>query len=555
VTVRQLLLRNLAAATVLVAAAFASAHGGSGLIDIDAIDERVDAQLDATTGKTHKAYAALARVIRKANTSRRLGVDVGKLLATARACHKTPLSADGVLHDALAAPETEADTVLAASPDALVIASRRLERAADRARVLARSGAAESLYAAGVARRNANDEVGMLAQFRRAADGFDKAGALASTLLRRQIRRGAPGQPLAKGPKGTIDTFAGTGLTTQTADGTRARDFSFYFPMDVAVDPGTGLVHIVDYNNHKIRFIDAAGKVRTLVKSTLFPVAGPGLEASLDHPASVAFDPLSGDMLIAGWHGGSIVRVTPARTSAGLVGGGEAGDIGDGGPVANALFKFPSGIAFDSQGGWYVADQFNQRVRYVDPAGTIHAFAGTGVAGFAGDSGPALDAQLNSPADAAGSPAGRVALSPDEHTLYIADTANHRVRMVDLTDPSRPITTLAGNGNAGTSGDGSLAINAALDEPVDVDCDAAGNVFICDSGQSAHVIRRVDAVTRNITTIAGTPGVTNVGPNIGNGAPATQAYMNRPSGIFVDRTRGRLYVADTGHHMIRVVWE
>lgn len=545
---RTLSIRLTTAAAVLAAAVGAFAHGGSGVIDIETIDARVDARLELTFGKEHRAYVALARVIRRPNAKKSLALDVGKLLAVARACAEGPLAADTVLRDGLPAPEAQTDAFLASQPSLISEASKRLERAADRAKVKAASDAAAAAHADGVALRGAGDELGMLAAYRRAAAGFERANQLAGSLLKKQIRRGAPGQPVRKGAKGTIDTYAGSGLLVSTPDGTSALDFSFYFPMDAAVDPGTGLLHVVDYNNHKIRVIDETGKVRTLLRSSLLPSSGPGLVAPMDHPSGVAFDPLTDDLVVAGWHGQSILRVDAARTAVTVVAGGTAGDAGDDGPAAAALLDYPSSVAFDAQGGWYVSDQFNDRIRYVDPSGVIHAFAGTGTAGFAGDDGPALAAQFAFPADAAGAPAGCVALSPDGSALYVADTSNHRVRRIDVA--ARTISTFAGDGRDGGGGDGLAATSASLSEPVDVDCDAAGNVFVCDRGRS--VVRRIDAVTKIISTVAGVDGASGYS---GDGHAATSARLRQPSGLCVDRVRGRVYVADTGNSVIRVIWE
>lgn len=541
-------IRLFAAATLVVAAATASGHGTSGIVDLDAIDARVDAQLDATSGAVHRAYARLARTIRRPSRPEQGVVDdVKKMIAVLRACDSS-LADDAELRAALAAPEAQTDAYLAEEPGDVAVAVLRLEREKDRQKVTAALAGVTAFYEQAVAMRVAGNEKVMLDLYRNAGGGLARAGALVQHLLARQARRGAPGQPVAKGPRGTIDTFAGSGVPGTSGDGRGALDASFYFPMDVAVDPTTGLVHVCDYNNHRIRAIDADGKVRTVLASTLFP-APPGVPtAPLDHPAGIAFDAATGALYVAGWHGQAIVRMPASRDSAAVVGGGVEGDAGDEGPVADAKFNYPSCIVLDAQGGWYVADQFNQRVRRVDPSGVVHPFAGTGTSGFSGDEGPALDAELSFPADAAGAPAGRVALSPDEKTLYIADTANHRVRAVDIA--SGVITTLVGDGTKGSGGDGGLASAAQLDEPVDVDCDAGGNVYVCDSG--ASVVRRVDVGLKTISTVA---GVANVPGYSGDGHTATLARLDRPSGIDLDRVRGRLYVADTGNNVIRVVWE
>jgi sugar lactone lactonase YvrE len=540
--------RLLAAAAIVAAAAAASGHGSSGIVDLGEIDARVDAQLEATSGAERRAYVRLARVIRRESRSSKGVVDdVKKLEAVLRACDG-PLDHDDVLRAALAAPETQVDTYLADEPGDLAVAALRLERARDRASVEAALGGVSAFYADAVGLRLAGNETSMLMAYHNAGVGLANAGSLVRHLLKRQARRGVPGQPVAKGPPGTIDTFAGSGVPGAGGDGGGALDASFYFPMDVAGDPTTGLVHVCDYNNHRIRFIDAGGKVRTLLASTLFP-APPGVPtAPLDHPAGISFDAATGALYVAGWHGQAIVRMPASRDSAEVVGGGGGGDTGDGGPVADAQFDFPSCVVIDGQGGWYVADQFNQRVRHVDPSGVVHPFAGTGTAGFSGDGEAAALAELSFPADAAGAPAGKIALSPDESTLYIADTANHRVRAVDLA--SGVITTLAGDGEEGSLGDGGLAAAAQLDEPVDVDCDADGNVYVCDSGGS--VVRRIDVIAKTISTVTGVPNVTGYS---GDGHAATLARLDRPSGIWLDRVRGRLYVADTGNNVIRVVWE
>jgi DNA-binding beta-propeller fold protein YncE len=237
-----------------------------------------------------------------------------------------------------------------------------------------------------------------------------------------------------------------------------------------------------------------------------------------------------------------------------FAGTGDPGDTGDGGPVVAATFDYPSCIAFGAAGDYYVADQNNSRIRYVDAAGVIHALAGTGVAGFSGDDGPALGAQFANTDGNVDGPAGRCCLDPAEKFLYVADTSNHRVRRIDLT--THVVTTFAGNGDVGATGDGGPATSASLDTPVDVDCDAAGNVYVCDREQD--VIRRIDAATNVITRYAGIAGIPRDVPTThysGDGQPATVARLNRPQGVFVDRVRGRLYVADTLNNVIRVVWE
>src|SRR6185295_4265540 len=177
------------AAAVLAAAVFASAHDTSGIIEIEAIDSRIDAQLDATTGKLHRAYASLAAVIRRpSRASLGLTDDVTKLLATFSACHKGPLSTDAELRDALFDPEAQAHAYLTTAPDSLAVAMRRLERASDRRAVQRVLDAAAKAHADGVARGTAGDERTMLVRYRTAGSKLAAAGRLVPALLLRQSR-------------------------------------------------------------------------------------------------------------------------------------------------------------------------------------------------------------------------------------------------------------------------------------------------------------------------------------------------------------------------------
>lgn len=172
-----------------------------------------------------------------------------------------------------------------------------------------------------------------------------------------------------------------------------------------------------------------------------------------------------------------------------------------------------------------------------DPApGTITAHAGTGEKGFAGDGGPATKARLNQPFDVAFDRAGN---------LHVSDTFNHRVRKVDAKTGT--ITTVAGNGTKGFAGDGGKATDASLNEPYGIELDADGNLFIVDRLNSC--IRRVDAKTGVITTVAGTGGKSGYG---GDGGPATAALFREPNGIGLDG-KGKLYIADVADQRVRVV--
>lgn len=194
----------------------------------------------------------------------------------------------------------------------------------------------------------------------------------------------------------------------------------------------------------------------------------------------------------------------------------------------------PSGIAVDRLGNVYVAHEFSPRIRRIDTTGVITTVAGTGIVGDRGDGGAATSAQLSAPSGITIDGLGN---------LYIADPQAGRVRRVD---PTGVITTVAGSGTQGFGGDGAAATSAQLAQPRGVAIDGLGNLYVADTQN--HRVRRIDAVTGVITTLAGdgTPGVAGHG----DGGLATGARLSSPEGIAVDGT-GTLYVADTGHHAIR----
>ncbi|HEV8132808.1 MAG TPA: IPT/TIG domain-containing protein [Acidobacteriota bacterium] len=210
--------------------------------------------------------------------------------------------------------------------------------------------------------------------------------------------------------------------------------------------------------------------------------------------------------------------------------------FGDGTLAQSAFLRQPSAIAVDGNGNFYIADQFNHRIRKVDPrTGIIVTVAGAGQLGFDGDNGSATVASLNSPQGVAVDLFGN---------LYIADTGNHRVRKVDARRGI--ITTLAGNGQRGFSGDDGLGSNAALNSPQAVAVDFLGNVYIADTGN--HRIRKVEGSTGIITTAAGT-GQAGFS---GNGGQGPEAALNFPAGVAVDFL-GNLYIADSANNRVRKV--
>jgi uncharacterized protein (TIGR03437 family) len=209
-----------------------------------------------------------------------------------------------------------------------------------------------------------------------------------------------------------------------------------------------------------------------------------------------------------------------------VAGTGTNGYSGDGGPASSAALGGPAGIALDSAGNLYIADAYNYRVRKVSANGVITTVAGNGTAGYSGDNGPATSAQLRSIYGVAVDSAGN---------LYIADTDNNRIREVS----KGTITTLAGTGTVGYSGDNGPATSARFSSPWSVAVDSAGSLYIADLFNNA--LRKVSGGT--ITTIAGG------GAGFSGGGPVNGVALTAPNGVTVDAA-GNLYIADTGHHRI-----
>jgi sugar lactone lactonase YvrE len=320
---------------------------------------------------------------------------------------------------------------------------------------------------------------------------------------------------------------------------------------------------------------------------------GPATSAGLCGPTGVALD-AAGNMYISdtgdyciGPGGDTVRKVDPNGTITTVAGTGEAGFSGDGGPATKAKLDGPFGVAVDREGNLYISDGFNYRIRKVDKDGIITTFAGTGKEGYSGDGGPATSAKLTEPDqmtfDAKGNlylgdwssvrkidPSGTittvagtgrlgfsgdggpatdakmtasdVALN-DKGNLYISDTEHHRIRMVNKDGI---IDTVAGTGKEGYSGDGGPATKAALNLPIGIALDSEGNLFI-----ACHHNSRVRKVDRSgkITTVAGT-GEMMFNREKG---PATKVALDQPWGLFFDEDSGELYIADAFNSRIRAL--
>ncbi len=328
---------------------------------------------------------------------------------------------------------------------------------------------------------------------------------------------------------GVIGTVAGNGVPGFSGDNCSAVSAQLNVPCGVALD-SSGNLFIADYYNNRVRKV-VNGVITTVAGRGAAGFSGDGglaTSALLNLPFVVAVDP-TGNLYISDFGNNRIRKVSIGMITT-VAGNGTSGFSGDGGSAASAQLHAPSGMAFDSTGNLYVADYQNNRVRVIS-TGAINTAAGNGTAGFSGDSGPAGNAQLNQPSAVALSPVG---------DIYIADTGNNRIRKVS----SGTITTVAGNGTAGFAGDSGPAASAQINSPAGVAFDSLGNLYIADSGNSR--VRKISNGT--ITTVAGsgTPGFS------GDGASATVGQLHNPSGIAVDST-GNLYIADSGNNRIRKV--
>ena len=280
-----------------------------------------------------------------------------------------------------------------------------------------------------------------------------------------------------------VTTLAGNG-TRGYADGTGGPTGTaeFFYPRSMAID-AAGNVYVADYGNDRIRQVDPSGNVTTL--------AGNGTPGYAD---------------------------------------------GMGGPTGTAEFRGPAGVAVDAAGNVYVADYYNNRINKVDSSGNVTTLAGNGMPGYAdGTGGPTGTAEFYSPSNVVVDAAGNV---------YVADSVNNRIRKVD---PSGNVTTLAGNGTQGSAdGTGGPTGTAEFNNPWGVAVDAAGNVYVADSGNNR--IRKVDP-NGNVTMLAGNG---TWGFEDGTGGPTGTAEFNGPEGVAVDAA-GNVYVADSANNRIRKI--
>ncbi len=323
---------------------------------------------------------------------------------------------------------------------------------------------------------------------------------------------------------GNLKTIAGNGTAGYAGDGGAATAAALNQPDGVAFD-SAGNLYIADVIGAVVRRVDTTGTITTFAGTGTAGYSGdgrPATHATLNHPSSVTADS-AGNIYIQDTANNVIRKVSASGVITTFAGTGTPGRAGDGGPATSARLNQNQGGRFDTAGNLFVPQCGGPSIRKINASGIISTVAGNFTAGFSGDGGQATSAQLACPSGVAIDTAGN---------LYIADYFNQRIRKVTA---GGIISTIAGDGTGAFRGDGGAATAAELNLPNDVALDAAGNLYIADSGNNR--IRRID--TRGIiTTVAG--GLNDAG----------SAGVNTPLGLTLD-SAGNLYFADAGNSAVR----
>jgi streptogramin lyase len=342
-------------------------------------------------------------------------------------------------------------------------------------------------------------------------------------------------------PAPTIDTIAGTGKPGHAGDGGKGVDALLHDPAHCDLD-GIGHLYIAEAAGHCVRKLDLkTGLISTVAGTGKKGYSGDGglaTDATLNEPYAAVVSP-DGDLYIAD-RLNAVVRRVDGKTGfiSTVAGTGKKGFAGDGGPAVKALMVEPHDCCLDGRGGLLIADVGDGRIRRLDlKTGLISTFAGTGnpksklTRSDLGDGGPATKAVILG---------ARAVCVGDHGDVYICEREGNAVRRVD---PAGVITTIAGSGARGLT-DGP-ATRATFDGPKAIRADRAGNLYIVDTEN--HAIRRIDAKTREVTTVAGG----RKGPQ-GDGGDPLKAALDRPHGCAIDLD-GTLYIADSGNNRVRRV--
>lgn len=323
-------------------------------------------------------------------------------------------------------------------------------------------------------------------------------------------------------------TTAAGGFINDSNPGTAS---ALQSPTDVAMD-SKGNAYVTDNIDQRIRELTTTGILKTIAGTGLAGYGGDGglaSKATISFPRGIVVDS-KGNIIFCDMANNRIRKIAPNKIITTIAGTGVAGFSGDGGPATAAMIHFPLGLSLDKAGNLYFADRGNQRIREVDSSGIVHTLAGNGTAGFTGDGGLATSASLNEP---------RLALSDNAGNLYITDQMNHRVRKVT----GGIISTFAGNGKAGCAGDHGPATAAALGFPSRM-LIFQGSLFISNAGCAR--IRAINLGSNTINTMVGTTFGFD-----GNGHSVLASLLDGPAGILIDNTGTHALIVDNGNNQLR----
>jgi sugar lactone lactonase YvrE len=335
--------------------------------------------------------------------------------------------------------------------------------------------------------------------------------------------------------KGMMTRYAGSGKSGFSGDGGQATNASFRVPAGLAFDL-EGNLYIADRENHRVRKVDTKGYISTFAgigEAGFSGDEGPAVKARLNLPSGVVVDK-KGNLYISDRSNDRIRVVDKKGVIRTYAGSGVAGFQGDAGPALKAQLDKPFGIALDETENLYIADRNNNRVRKVSPDGIITTVAGDGGFFFMGDNGPAYRASVAAPTG--------VALD-SKGNLYIADRNNNRVRVVDRTGMIR---TVVGTGQQDYNGDSEMARETNLYLPFGLTVDSNDNLLVID--RSHYRIRRIDPKSGQVETVAGN----GIKLFAGDGGPATGATLSFPHGMSVDK-KDNIIFSDKGHFRIRKI--
>jgi len=328
-----------------------------------------------------------------------------------------------------------------------------------------------------------------------------------------------------------ITTVAGKGTPGFSGDGSAATAAQINHPNGIAIDT-SGNIYVSDYFNHRIRKVSPAGVISTFA-GTGTPGycgdGGPAISACLYYPVGIAID-VSGNIYFADASNNRIRKINASGIISTVAGNGGTGYSGDGGPAISAQLHWPSAVALDGSGNIYIADYSSNRIRKVSPAGIITTFAGNGIAGYSGDGGIATAAELNLP----------YGVTFHSGDIYIAEYGNNIIRKVS---PSNIISTFAGSGVSGYSGDGGPATAAEFNLSQGIIFDQIGNSYIIDVNNQR--VRKINS-SGIINTVAGN----GIAGYSGDGGLATLAELNAPAALAID-SKGDIFFPEYLNHVIR----